>query len=81
MNPLLQFKSRHILEMEDVALDFIENEVGRHDWAKNWDVYRAKPGLRERIAAWLANAGYEAEPEAVEKAIDQLILTRPGRWR
>lgn len=82
MEPAHLFRARHVLETEDIASDFIENEVGRHDWASNWPKYKAKqPNLRGRIATWLANAGYSASPEEVEHAIDQLILTRPGRWR
>jgi hypothetical protein len=81
MEPMQHFPARQVLETEDIAADFIENELGRHDWARNWPAYKAKPGLRDRIATWLASAGYQAEPEAVEKAIDQLILTRPGKWR
>ena len=82
MEPAHLFPARRVLETEDIASDFIENEIGRHDWQNNWPAYKAKqPNLRGRIATWLANAGYVAEPEEIERTIDQLILTRPGRWR
>ena len=81
MDAALQFRSRQVLETEDIAADFIENEVGRHDWANNWPRYKAKGDLRKRIARWLINAGYDSTPEAVEQAIDRMLLTQPGRWR
>ncbi len=82
MEPAHLFRAHQVLETEDIASDFIENEIGRHDWMSNWPTYKAKqPNLRGRIATWLSNAGYVAEPEEIERKIDQLILTRPGRWR
>jgi hypothetical protein len=83
MEPGHYFPARRILETEDIAADFLENGfIGRHDWMNNWPAYRARhPDLRERIAAWLRDAGYDADPAEIEAKIDQLILTRPGRYR
>lgn len=73
---------RLVLETDDIAADFVENELGRHDWMNNWPKYKAKHGdVRGRIATWLANAGHVAEPEEIERTIERMMLTRPGRWR
>ena len=83
MEPGLHFpKRRTVLETEDIAADFVEQELGRHDWMHNWPVYKSKHAdVRTRIAEWLKNAGYEADPADIEKTIERMLLMRPGRWR
>ncbi len=82
MDPAFQFRAKQVLETEDIAADFVENELGRHDWMRNWPVYKSKPDLRERIATWLKHSGYtSADPADVEEAIERFLRARPGRWR
>lgn len=81
MNALHHFKTRPALEIEDIAVDFIENELGRHDWMKNWPIYKAKPRFLDRIAHWLAATGHDATPDDIARRIDQMLLIQPGRWR
>lgn len=73
---------RSVLEAEDAASDFIEQELGRHDWMNNWPTWKQKhPDYRTKLGEWLQRAGYATSSEAVEKAIDDMILRTPGRWR
>lgn len=78
----LQFRPRQILEMEDLVATFVENELGRHDWANNWAAWKVKyPNYLDKIRGFFHQLGENVNPEEVARYIDQMILTRPGRWR
>jgi hypothetical protein len=77
-----QFRPRQILEMDDLVATFVENELGRHDWSANWPAYKVKyPNYLDRIRAFFEQQGEKVNAEDVAKHIDQMIITRPGRWR
>lgn len=69
-------------QTQDVALEYIEGEVGRHDWEHNWRDHKAKNGrnLRERIAAWLQHYEIDHDPQAIIDYIDSELMMRPGKW-
>lgn len=78
----LQFRPRQILEMEDLVATFVENELGRHDWANNWAAWKTKhSNYLDKIRGFFHQLGEDVNPEEVARYIDQMILTRPGRWR
>lgn len=70
--------------LEDTAYDYVEREVGRHDWKRNWPKFRERhgQGLRERIAGWLKR--YELEhhdPQSIIDFLDLMVRTRHGTWK
>ncbi len=65
----------------EIAADFIENEIGRHDWANNWSVIKAKENPLARVQAYLTNYGLVADPRKIVAAIDQMVAETPGRWK
>jgi len=78
----LQFKRRPSHVIDDVAYDFIENEVGRHDWSNNWQKWRReKPDLKERVQAWLDRYQIDQEPQGLIDFLDSMVQTRVGKWR
>ena len=82
MDTLLQFK-RHNLELEDLVTSFVENELGRLDWAANWPMWKTKnPDYLGQIQRFFyRNHGETVDPAEIAQYIDNMILTRPGRWR
>jgi len=78
-----QFPTRHPLETEDLVARFVEDELGRHDWASNWAAYKTQyPNYLDRIRNFFHRQGDDdINPETVVRHIDNMIISRPGRWR
>ncbi len=70
------------LDTVDLALEYIEGEVGRHDWEHNWKQHKAKHGnnLHEKVAAWLEHYGIDHDPFAIIRYINDELMMRPGKW-
>lgn len=67
--------------IENTALDFIENEVGRYDWLVNWEVYKSKHDVASKVQEYLNYyAIIDVTPEDVITFIDKLKQERPGHW-
>ncbi len=79
--PELIRRTRSEASVDDLALTFVEEEVGRFDFANNWPKVKERGNIRERVAQWLDRLNVEANPDDVISAIDQLATSRPGRWR
>jgi hypothetical protein len=67
--------------IEDIAADFIENEVGHYDWMVNWPVWKAKGDPLPRVQAYLDTYGIQADARAVIAEIERLVVENPGRWK
>ena len=65
---------------EDIAIEFIESEVGRYDWMRNWPVYKTKWSPVHKVGAWMRRVGYEGSAKDVVRFIDWMVVNRPGRW-
>lgn len=66
-------------EAMDLALDFLEQEVGRHDWKNNWKDIRSE--AHERVTAWFKRIGLNGvDPSPVISKIDHLSTTLYGTW-
>jgi hypothetical protein len=76
----LMFK-RPPTDPDDLALDYVENEVGRFDWMNNWPKHKEQRPIRDRVAAWLERLQAQADPDDIIRRIDDLVTKRPGRWR
>ena len=70
------------LEVHDFAADYIENEVGRHDFLKNWTRHKQKNGdkLKEKVAAWMNYFNVDHDPQALIDYIDSNLAKRRGPW-
>ena len=67
-------------ETEDLALTFIEDEVGRFDWRGNWPRIRAAGVARQRVELWLKAIGSSHDPEAIIEFLDRMVHEQSGRW-
>lgn len=82
MDSLLHFRPRQVLETEDMVATFVEQELGRHDWAANWSAYKVKyPDFLNRIRGFFHRLGEEVNAQEIAKYIDTMVVQRPGRWR
>lgn len=63
------------LDTEDLAAEYIEGEVGRHDWTHNWTQHKSKHGkdLRAKVMAWLKLYEIDHDPDAIISAIDAKV--------
>ena len=72
------------LERASLARDYIEQEVGRHDWERNWNSHKEKFGkdgtLRKRVSDWLKYYEIDHDPDGLIDYIDTDLMSRPGRW-
>ncbi len=68
-------------EIEDIACDFIENEVGRLDWMRNWEVFKRKPNAGELAAQWLSDMGHSFTPQELFSHIEGMVGRRAGKWQ
>ncbi len=80
LTPDLIFRHRSH-DVEDIALEFVEQELGRFDWRNNWATAKASGALPQRIQAWLEAVGTNADAQEIIQYIDTLVADRPGRWR
>lgn len=67
-------------DVNDLAADFVEQEVGRLDWVKNLNLLKDTGKLAPRLSNWLSRMGYSRDlHEPVLAELDRLV-TMPGRW-
>jgi len=67
-------------ETEDLALLFVEEEVGRFDWKNNWPKIRAAGNARQRVEAWLSVVKSNHDPDKIIEFLDRMVQERSGRW-
>jgi hypothetical protein len=68
-------------DLQDIAYDFIENELGRFDWVKNWWTLRQQGLAESRMQAYLEQYAIDADAATVTAYIDRMVLTNPGTWQ
>lgn len=66
--------------VEEVAADFIENEVGRFDWINNWAKFKEKHDAFVKVRQYLATHRINASPEEVISEIERMVKFNPGKW-
>lgn len=79
LTPDLMQRYRHD-DVEDVASDFVEQELGRFDWRNNWEASKRSGTALPRIRAWLASQNSQLRAEDIADWIDTTARDRPGRW-
>lgn len=78
--PELIRRTRRGWDSEDLALEFIENEVGRFDWSGNWAKIKESGTARQKIQDWLVALQVEHDPDEIVSYLDKLTAERTGRW-
>jgi len=74
------FRTKSSVDTEDLALSFMEEEVGRFDWANNWAKIKESGTARQKIQDWLDALHIEHSPDDISSYLDKLTSERPGRW-
>lgn len=80
ITPDLIHRTRQSWDTEDLALLFIEEEVGRFDWKNNWPKVKESGDIRQRVANWLSALQIEHDPDEIVSHLDKLVAERSGRW-
>jgi hypothetical protein len=81
MLPELVKRTRQNVDADDLACQFMEDEVGRHDWRNNWPAVKARGNVRERIVEWLGRLNLEGDPDEIIAYLDRMVAERAGSWR
>lgn len=68
-------------DVTEIAADFVENEVGRFDWVRNWEVIKEKEDPVAKVQHYLLTYGLMADAREVVNIIDQMARTNPGHWK
>lgn len=67
---------------EEWAIDFVEEEIGRKDWANNWTQLKASGDLGPRLQAWMLFQGVEGDPQRIIGYVDSLVQNQGKQsWR
>lgn len=70
-------------DLAHAAFDYIESEVGRLDWERNWPAYKNRHGekVRERVASWLRHFEMDHDPDSIVKFIDDYhTMHKSEKW-
>ena len=68
-------------ELDSLAFDYIENEVGHYDWRDNWEKVKANPELSAKIQRWLEYLGVDLEASEIVARLDKLAHENGhARW-
>ena len=68
--------------VHDTALDYMEGEVGRHDWKRNWDDHKKKYGigLKQKVADWLKHFEIDHDPQGIIDYLNDETAMHDGKW-
>lgn len=81
ISPDLMMRARSpAADTEDLALSFVEEEVGRFDWVNNWQTLRKTADMRQRVQEWLSALRVEHSPDEIVSYLDRLVVERSGKW-
>lgn len=83
---LQHFRSKYArgLDTEDLATDFMEEEIGRHHWQRNWPRFKASfpnnEALLQRIRTWLDRLEIDHDPQAIVDHLNGMVGSLAGKW-
>jgi hypothetical protein len=81
VTPDLIHRTKPMVDTEDLACQFMEDEVGRFDFRTNWAKLKQTNNVRQRIQQWLEALKVEGNPDAIIEYLDRLVADRAGSWR
>lgn len=73
-------RTKSAADTEDLALTFMEEEVGRFDWKNNWPKIKAAGTARQKVQDWLTALNVEHSPDEIVSFLDGMVDNRAGRW-
>lgn len=79
--PALMYRAHSSLDVEDAALHFVEEELGRFDAKNNWETLKRKGVAETRIRAFLEALRLDNSPAEIATYLDRFFTERAGRWR
>lgn len=85
--PLDNFRAKFDRDhsVEDLAAEFIEQEVGHYDWSKNWPTFKTRfptqEALSSRVRQWLDWMEIDHDPQGIVNYLNTMVAERPGKWR
>ena len=74
-------RTKQVYDSEDLALLFMETEIGRFDYANNWQSRKAKGDIRKEIQDWLDSIHVDGNPDEIIEYLNELVEKRAGHWR
>jgi hypothetical protein len=80
LTPDLIHRTKSPPDTEDLALTFMEEEIGRYDWTHNWPKIKAQGTARQRVQDWLAALQVEHNPDEIISYLDRMLAERSGKW-
>ena len=66
---------------QELAADFIEQQVGRQRWKENLAAMIQQKKLRPLLIRWMQTMNIQAKPELVLVAISDMLKISSGKWR
>lgn len=78
--PELIRRTKSSADVEDLALLFVEEELGRYDFKNNWKRLKESGKARARIENWLTGLGTDASPDEIIESLDRIAKERSGPW-
>jgi hypothetical protein len=66
---------------QELAADFIEQQVGRQRWKENLAAMVQQNNLRPALTRWMQTMNIQAKPELVLAAISDMLKRSTGKWR
>lgn len=67
-------------EAEDMAANFVEQALGRHDWLNNWKRLKEKKEEEQRIRAWIGQYQIETDPQSIISVLDMWATGQHRQW-
>jgi len=80
IGPELIRRTRQMVDVDDLAATYVEEEVGRFDFKNNWEALKRRTNIQEKVRLWLEQLNVDTNPDEVIAVIDQMAASRPGRW-
>lgn len=74
------FRTKSPVDTADLAATFMEEEVGRFDWADNWPKIKAAGTAHQKVQDWLSALQIEHDPNEIVTYLDGMVAERKGRW-
>jgi hypothetical protein len=67
-------------EIEDLAHDFVENEVGANKFKENWTWLRQHQDVVAKVKSWLRQLGTDQSYAPKIIAVIDELHAKPGNW-